>query len=118
MSQKLDKQDIKELIDTLELYLTLIKDDLPQLQEESKKISTILSELKTENRKVTNIGDILIEIKDTFKDVKRELSENQIKIKQIELLSNEYKSLKNRLIVAYGLIGFFVGYAINHLLPI
>jgi DNA repair exonuclease SbcCD ATPase subunit len=114
----MDKRDMKNLIETLDLYLELINNDLPQLQEESKKISSILSELKTENRKVTNIGDILIEIKDTFKDVKRELSENQIKIKQIELLSNEYKSLKNRLIVAYGLIGFFVGYAINHLLPI
>jgi septal ring factor EnvC (AmiA/AmiB activator) len=118
MSQKLDKQDIKELIDTLELYLTLIKDDLPQLQEESKKISTILSELKTENRKITNIGNILIEIRDMFKDIKKEISKNSNQTKEIEHLYYEYKSFKNRLIVAYTLIGFIVGYLINYFLPI
>ena len=118
MSEKIDTQDIKELIDTLELYLTLIKDDLPELKEESKKISSILSELKTENRKVTNLGNILIEIRDIFQDIKKEISKNSNQTREIEELTYEYKFLKDRLIVAYTLIGFIIGYAINYFLPI
>jgi hypothetical protein len=118
-TKELSKLDIIELIDTLELYLSLIKDDLPQLQEESQKISSTLEQLKIESRKVDNIGTLLIELKEIFTDIQKKLLKNESQSSRIELIINDYDTLKNRLNIIYALIlGFFSGYVINILLPI
>ncbi len=114
----MDDRDMKNLIETMDLYLELIKNDLPELRAENKKASSNLQQLVIESRKVTNLGHLLVEIKELFRDIKRELPQQKIERKEIELIANQYKSLKNSLIVAYGLLGFFAGYAINYFLQI
>ena len=112
------REELRDLIDTLELYLKLVKSDLPELRAENKKASSNLQQLVIESRKVTNLGHLLVEIKELFRDIKRELPQQKIERKEIELIANQYKSLKNKLIVAYGLLGFFAGYTINYFLQI
>jgi len=71
------KEELMDLIDSLELYLKLIKNDLPELREENRKTSSNLQQLVIESRKVTNIGTLLIELKETFADIQKRLSANE-----------------------------------------
>ena len=112
------KEELRESIDLLELYLKLINDDLPELREENRKTSSNLQQLVIESRKVTNLGKILVELKEIFKDIQKRLSENESQVRRIELIANSHDTLKNRLNIIYALMfGFFVGYTINIFLP-
>jgi chromosome segregation ATPase len=112
------KEELRDLIDSLELYLKLINSDLPELREENRKTSSNLHQLVIESRKVTNIGTLLIELKETFADIQKRLSANESLSRRIELIVNEHDTLKNRLNIIYALLfGFFLGYAINIFLP-
>ena len=115
--EELSKSDIIELIDTLELYLSLIKDELPLLQEESTKISSNLQKLQTHNTKIENIGKLLKETNESFLPIKKELSQALNQIQEIKELKHDYHALKNRIIIAFALLGFMAGFAINHFLP-
>lgn len=112
-----DEEAIKELIDTLELYLNLIKEDLPQLTQEHQRITTTLLQLKTQNSKVDNIGKLLKETNETFNTLKKELAQTPVHLKKAETLEQQYQTLKNKLIIAYALLGFIAGFAVNHFLP-
>jgi len=119
MNQKeeLSKSDIIELIDTLELYLRLVKDELPLLQEESTKISSNLQKLQTHNTKIENIGKLVKETNENFLPIQKELSQALSQIQEVKQLKQDYHSLKNRIIIAFALLGFTAGFAINHFLP-
>jgi uncharacterized coiled-coil DUF342 family protein len=113
------KEELRDLIDSLELYLKLINNDLPELKEENKKVASNLEQLVIESRKVTNLGNLLVELKETFNEIKKDLSQNHIHAKRIEQIVNQNQTLKSRLNIVYALlIGILAGYAINHLLPI
>ena len=116
-TKELSKLDIIELIDTLELYLSLIKDDLPQLQEESQKISSTLLQLKSQNSKIDNIGKLLQSIEESFNSIKKELSQASTQTQTVKELKRDYHALKDRIIIAFALLGFIAGYAISHFLP-
>ncbi|HHB93576.1 MAG TPA: hypothetical protein ENK88_00300 [Campylobacterales bacterium] len=114
----IDDRDMKNLIENMDLYLELIKIDLPELREENRKASSNLQQLVIESRKVTNLGKILVELKEIFQDIQKRLSEHESQVKRIELIANSSDTLKNRLNIIYALIfGALVGYTIN-ILPI
>jgi len=113
------KEELRDLIDSLELYLKLVKNDLPKLHEENKKTSSNLEQLVIESRKVTNIGTMLIELKETFSDIQKSLSRYEMQTKRIELIAQNHDILQSRLNIIYALLfGFFMGYSINIFLPI
>lgn len=114
--EELNKSNIIELIDTLELYLSLVKDELPLLQDESKKISSNLKKLQTHNNKVENIGNLLKETNESFSFIKKELSQSLTQIREVKQLKQDYHALKNRIIIAFSLLGFIAGFMLNHFL--
>jgi len=108
------KEELKDLIDSLELYSKLISDEFPRVKEDTKEIASTLKQLKIESQKVTNIGTLLIELKETFNDIQKKLSENENQSRKVELIVKDYNTLKNQLNIIYALLfGFFAGYAVN-----
>ena len=113
------KEELRDLIDTLELYPKLVKSDLPELRAENRKASSNLQQLVIESRKFTNIGTQVIELKEIFIDIQKKLLESESQGRRIDLIMQNHDTLKSRLNIIYALLfGFFVGYSINIFLPI
>ena len=109
----INKSDIVELIDVLELKLELIKEHLPEWKEESKKLQSLLKELQTETKRSENIGKLLKSVEEKFTTFESVLKESQLKNEEITILAAKYKSLSNKLIISFSLLGFVLGVLVN-----
>lgn len=114
----LNRADITELIDVLELKLELVKEYLPELKKETAILKNLLTDLKTETNKSQNIGKTLKEIDAKLNTFKNDFKEFNISKQEIRILEKRYKELGNKLIIAYSLLGFFLGILLTYMVGI